>query len=94
MELVEDLCDSADCYLPVRDADNDDINPVDYQALEKTVDSGSDVEILSGLLFPLQLLIITLTTSEPAAIFIESSSNSAFMSFALVWLLAAVTALH
>jgi len=78
VELVEDLCDSADCYLTVRDTDNDDINHVDYEALEKTVDSGSDVEILS----------------EPAAIYIESSSNSSFPSYALVWLLAGVTSLH
>jgi len=79
VELVDDLCDSADCYLPARDNDNDDINPVDYEALEKTVDSGSDVEMFS----------------EPAAIFIESSSNALpFLSLVLAWLLAAVTALH
>jgi hypothetical protein len=47
VQLVEDLCNSADCFPIEKDA-ADENNPVGYEAVEKNIDIGTGIETLSG----------------------------------------------
>ena len=47
VQLVDDLCNSAECFPIEKDA-ADENNPVDYEAVEKNIEIGTGIETLSG----------------------------------------------
>ena len=48
VQLVDELCNSADCFITEKDAVNDNY-PVDYEAVEKQIEIGTALETLSGM---------------------------------------------
>jgi len=77
VHLVEELCDSADCFHKLNKA-ADDNYPVDYEAVEDTIDMGTGVD----------------TMSEEAAALIASSSSSFCVNIISVWLISSATLRH
>eukprot|EP00090_Calanus_glacialis_P015259 TRINITY_DN24113_c0_g1_i1.p1 TRINITY_DN24113_c0_g1~~TRINITY_DN24113_c0_g1_i1.p1 ORF type:complete len:310 (-),score=80.49 TRINITY_DN24113_c0_g1_i1:110-1018(-) len=73
VQLVEELCNSADCFLLEKNA-ADDENPVDYEAVDKTIVIGTGIE----------------TFSEEAAKFVSSSTSLLLGNIILVLLISAL----
>eukprot|EP00092_Neocalanus_flemingeri_P023663 GFUD01025665.1.p1 GENE.GFUD01025665.1~~GFUD01025665.1.p1 ORF type:complete len:340 (+),score=87.11 GFUD01025665.1:37-1020(+) len=73
VELTEDICESADCNSAIK-TDDIEAYPVDYEAVDKTIEVGAAVD----------------TFSEEAATFVESCSCSACLNILLCWTSAVV----
>merc|ERR1712106_311710 len=75
--LVEELCDSANCFKKLNKAGEEN-DPVDYEAVEDTIDMGTGVD----------------TMSEEAAALMTSSSSSFCVNIILVWVISSATLWH